>query len=264
MERIKSTDIDVYDFIMQFQKILCQTSNKVVGIYLFGSLTYGGFDRKRSDIDLVVITKTFFKDYELDEIREMHKKLEKVNPYWSKRYEVSYTPVEMLKEKEPPKISRPYYNVIFYDEATYGNEWLINNYLLYNHGITVYGPDFKTLLVENIEIQDIQQCCIKDFFAEWLPKINDDKWLSNSHYQSYLVVNVCRILYTVFNREVANKQISCSWVKNEFAGWVELINEAEAWDYNTTMKKEPEAKEFIEFSRKMLEEWDKKHSRKAL
>jgi len=35
---------------------------------------------------------------------------------------VSYTPLDMLNEKNIPELPRPYYNETFYNEATYGKE----------------------------------------------------------------------------------------------------------------------------------------------
>jgi predicted nucleotidyltransferase len=255
MERIKIIDIEIYNFITHFKNLLLENCNSVIGIYLFGSLAYGGFDKGRSDIDIVVITKTLIKGSELHTIKNIHKELENINEKWSKRLEASYTPIEMLKEKAPPKEPRPYYGEIFYNEATYGNEWLINNYLLYHYGIAIYGPEFKTLINEPINIKDIQQACINDFYAEWIPKIDDHEWLSNSHYQSYLVLNICRIIYTINESEVANKQKSCNWVKSKYKEWEELINEAEVWEYNKIMDKENDTKRFIKFAEKIIEEW---------
>ena len=252
MERIKKIDREIYSFITCFKDLLLENYNSIIGIYLFGSLAYGGFDKSRSDIDIVVITKTLIKGSDLDIIKKIHKKMENISKKWSERFEVSYTPIEMLKEKEPPKTPRPYYGEVFYDEATYGNEWLINNYLLYNHGISVYGPDFKTLLQGPIHINEIKKACINDFYKEWIPKINDDEWLSNSHYQSYLVLNICRILYTINKLDVANKQKSCNWVKTKYPEWNGLIEEAEKWNYDIAMDRKNIVKDFIVFAENII------------
>lgn len=54
--------------------------------------------------------------------------------------------------------------------------------------------------------------------------MNDLQWLSNSHSQSYLVLNLCRILYTIMRGAVASKSGSALWVKNEFCSeWQFLI-----------------------------------------
>jgi predicted nucleotidyltransferase len=259
MDGIKKIDAEIYDFIMYFKNLLLKYFNEnIIGIYLFGSLTYGGFDKESSDIDIVVISKKLFQNNELDLLKYYHKELLESNISWSKRIEVSYTPLEMFKENEPPKIPRPYYNEIFYNEATYGNEWLINNYLLYNYGITIYGPEFKTLVKNPIDIKDVQKACIQDFYKEWLPKIDDDKYLSNDHYQAYVILNLCRILYTIINAETANKTLSAKWVKENYKQWNTLINEAEKWNYSKKMNRINEIKEFIKYSNKIIEEYEKK------
>jgi predicted nucleotidyltransferase len=260
MERIKTVDVEIFDFVIQYKNILLENcSNNIIGIYLFGSLAYGGFNKGRSDIDIVVITKELIKNSELETIKNIHKKMEMINKKWSKRFEASYTPVKMLQERKPPKEPRPYYGEIFYDEASYGNEWIINNYLLYNYGIAIYGPEFKILIKEPINIKEIQEACVNDFYKEWIPKINDHEWLSNSHYQSYLVLNICRILYTINKSEVANKQKSCDWVKKNYKEWEELINEAEEWNYGSIMNKENKVQYFIKFAEKIIEEWENKN-----
>ena len=248
---------EIYDFIDMVKDTLLEECENIIGIYLFGSLTYGGFNEKSSDIDLVVITKALLNKTELDDIKSIHKKLNEMNIQWAKRFEVSYTPVDMLSEKTVPIVPRPYYNEIFYDEATYGNEWLINNYLLINYGKTIYGPDFKTLIKYNITMDDIIGSCINDFYKEWFPKINDDEWLSNSHYQSYIVINICRIMYTIFNSKTENKQNSVNWVKKQHKKWKNLIEEAEKWDYTKTMSKQDEIKEFIKYMEKIIDNKNK-------
>jgi predicted nucleotidyltransferase len=253
MDEIKKIDIEIYEFIVYFKDLLLENNKSIIGIYLFGSLAYGGFDKGRSDIDIVVITKTLIEGSDLNIIKNIHKKMENINKKWSERFEASYTPIEMLKEKEPPQTPRPYYGGVFYDDATYGNEWLINNYLLYNHGISIYGPDFKKLLQEPININEIKLACINDFYKEWIPKINEDDWLSNSHYQSYLVLNICRIIYTINKLEVANKQKSCNWIKNNYSEWKGLIEEAEKWNYGMVMDRKNSVKDFILFAEKVIE-----------
>jgi len=254
---VENINKEISDFIDLFKNTLLEKCGNIIGIYLFGSLTYGGFDEKSSDIDLVVITKTLFDNTELKDIKNIHKKLNEMNIKWAKRFEVSYTPVDMLSEKTAPIVPRPYYNEIFYDEATYGNEWLINNYLLINYGKTIHGPDFKTLIKYNITIDDITRSCVNDFCQEWVPKINDDEWLSSSHNQSYIVLNICRIICTIFNSKTENKQNSANWVKEQYKEWKNLIEEAEKWDYTKTMSKQDEIKEFIKYMEKIIDNKNK-------
>lgn len=109
------------------------------------------------------------------------------------------------------------------------------------------GPDFKTL-VRPISIEDVRDACIQDLFQEWQAKIMDPIYLENSHYQSYVVLNLCRILYTVMCHSTTTKKASAAWVKLEFAPqWNNLIQTAENWSYGQEMNLKEETIEFIKF-----------------
>ena len=219
----------------------------LIGLYLTGSLSYSDFNPESSDIDLLVVLNKPVAKEEIKLIKQLHQKVGKENEKWANRVECSYIPVKMLKNILPPKLPRPYFGEsILYPEAPYGNEWLINNYLLQKHGITLIGPDFKTL-VKPIDIADVQKACIRDLSKEWQPKIADLNYLENSHYQSYVVLNLCRILYTILCEETASKKVSANWVKNEFKQWKNLIETAEKWHYGLELKLQEQTKDFIKF-----------------
>jgi hypothetical protein len=134
----------------------------------------------------------------------------------------------------------------FYAEAPAGNEWIINHYLLSKHGITLVGPDFNDL-VPPIEIDNVRRASARDLFQQWVPKIDDAEWLSNSHYQSYLVLNLCRILHTVIRGEPSSKKIAGNWAKATYPQWTSLIEEAEKWAYGDVMKRQADAVAFLRF-----------------
>jgi hypothetical protein len=221
----------------------------LIGLYLFGSLTYGDFNLDSSDIDLIAITNEQLNPHELKLIKQLHKNIGDQYPVWRDRLECSYTSIEMFKNILPPKEPRPYFGGgIFYDEAPYGNEWIINNYLLYQYGIPLIGQDFNEL-TNPIDTLEVQKACIRDLFQEWEPKMSDFEWLDNSHYQSYLVLNLCRILYTVTEGITGSKKVSAEWAKNKFGlPWSRLITEAQSWKYGKEMSSRNETIEFIKFA----------------
>lgn len=223
-------------------------SEKISGIYLTGSLSYGDFSPESSDIDLVVTLNITASKKELECLNKLHIDVENSYKKWKKRIECSYTLVNMLNETLPPKIPRPYFGEgVFYPQALYGNEWIINQYLLYNHSIPLLGPAFNTL-INPVDILDVQKACIQDLIQEWKPKITDKDYLQNSHYQSYVVLNLCRILYTVILGATASKKTSAAWVKNKFSPqWIHLIQTAENWSYGKTMHNQEEIINFIKF-----------------
>lgn len=237
-------NIVLEELSLAIQKIL---GMNLTGLYLFGSLVYGDFKEGSSDIDLVAIVNQPLSENELEQVIKLHQEFGEEHPKWKERLECSYTPSVMLSSVLPPLEPRPYYGGgIFYADADYGNEWIINNYLLTKHSIALVGPNFDVLL-KPINITEVQKACIRDLFKEWEPKIKDCEWLDNSHYQSYLILNLCRILYTVFCAETASKVVSATWVKNNYTQWKLLIESAETWEYGKTMLFKKEATEFIKF-----------------
>lgn len=222
--------------------------SNLVGFYLTGSLSYSDFNPESSDIDLLALVRERVSPEELRLLKDLHFQIEASYTKWAERIECSYTPLEMLENILPPKEPRPYIGEgRFYDEAHYGNEWLINNYLLYQHGITLFGPDFRTLMPP-VEIADVQKACIRDLFKEWQPKITDPGYLSNSHYQSYVILNLCRILYTVMRGAAGSKKVSAAWVKDYAPQWRDLIETAEKWKYGDVMDRQAETIGFIRYA----------------
>jgi Nucleotidyltransferase domain len=116
-------------------------SNKIVGLYLSGSLAYGDFVPERSDIDLEAVVQSPLTEHELRSVEQLHKQIEERYSQWADRIECSYVPLELMRELTPPATPRPWWGFgTFYPEAPAGNEWIINHYLLSKHGITLAGP----------------------------------------------------------------------------------------------------------------------------
>lgn len=220
----------------------------VVGLYLSGSLTYGDFLPERSDIDLQAVVKRPLSERELQLIERLHKDLNEQHPAWKDRLECTYVPFEHMREILPPKTPRPWWGFdTLYAEAPAGNEWSINQYFLAKYGVALHGPDLNTL-IPTLDMHEVRKASARDLFKEWEPKINDPKWLANSHYQSYLVLNLCRILSTVIGGEPGSKKAAAVWTKATYPQWKNLIEEAERWVYGKEMKRNDDAIAFIKFA----------------
>jgi hypothetical protein len=219
----------------------------LIGFYLTGSLSYGDFVEGRSDIDLAVVLKKPMAPDNLESVKRLHLDAERRHGKWAKRIECSYIPLVMLQNTLPPKDPRPYMGAgIFYPAAPYGNEWLINNYFLYKYGIALIGPDFKAL-AKPVEIADVQKACVNDLHKEWEPKITDPAFLADSHQQSYVVLNLCRILYAVRRGEAVSKKTAAAWAAKEYPQWESLIKTADNWHYGVKMERLVETIDFIKF-----------------
>ena len=237
--------------LLQFyvERLRLTLRGNLEGIYLTGSLSYGDFNYARSDIDIVVIVESPLSHTELDAVRHLHMEVEAKFQAWAKRLEASYTPAPMLGQVRPPLEPRPYWggDGVFHEAAQYGNEWIINNYLLYRYGIVLYGPEFRELTAP-IDMEEVQKACLRDLFQEWEPKAADPEWFQNSHFASYFVLNLCRILFTVMGGEAGSKTVAAEWVRSHYGEpWTGLIHEAEEWSYGSEFKARDQAVELLNF-----------------
>ena len=103
-------------------------------------------------------------------------------------------------------------------------------------------------LILPIHTHAVRQASARDLFQEWVPKIDDSAWLSKSHYQSYLVLNLCRILHTVIYGQPGSKKVADQWVKAKYPQWKDLIEEAERWAYGDEMRRQADTVAFLRFA----------------
>ena len=242
---------DVDAIVRSFTEGVVSTlQENLVGVYLTGSLSYEAFAYDSSDIDITVVMERRASRGELEAIQRLHSHLEAKFVKWAKRLECSYTPVEMLTSVMPPREPRPWYwggDSMLYPEAPFGNEWIINNYHLYNDSIPLVGPGFREL-AEPVDIEEVRKACVRDLFQEWVPKKSNMAWFRDSHHESYFVVNLCRILHTVLCSSAGSKETAAIWAA-EYCGerWRRLICSARRWHYGVDLSIRDEALDFLDF-----------------
>jgi hypothetical protein len=82
----------------------------LVGLYLTGSLSYGGFDPASSDIDFLALCRQRPRANEIAALSAMHRDIASQTPDWAERIEGSYIWESLLTSLEPPSEPRPYIN----------------------------------------------------------------------------------------------------------------------------------------------------------
>src|SRR5689334_2118954 len=73
--------------LSQIQAVLQQ---KLVGVYLYGSLVWGDFDADISDIDLLVATASDIDAQEFAALQRMHHNFVAMHRRWHDRIEIAY------------------------------------------------------------------------------------------------------------------------------------------------------------------------------
>ena len=71
--------------------------DKLLGSYLYGSLIWGDFDIKTSDIDTLCVIRSEITTEELEKLQVMHEEIVAENPEWRNRIEVHYAPIDGIR-----------------------------------------------------------------------------------------------------------------------------------------------------------------------
>jgi len=113
-------------------------------------------------------------------------------------------------------------------------EWIID----FSRSMAPYLKEVPSRTRSTIDIHFVQQASAKGIVQGWLLKVDDATWLSKRHYQSYLDLNLCRLLHTVIRGEPVPKKVAGQWVKSAYSPWTELTEEAERCMYAVEMTRE--------------------------
>jgi predicted nucleotidyltransferase len=236
MKEAENTPYPELDNVLEdyARKIQETVKANFVGFYLQGSLALGDFDLT-SDVDFVVITKEDLLDEQVRNVKRIHKETYNKDNRWVKRFEYSFFPKSKLKT-----LSSPYTNGVrnnaeerklwYFDNGSLNIErsdhcnTLVTRWTVREKGITLLGPDPKTLL-DPIEPNELRKE-IKDTMIGWGEELLENPSpYENRFYQSYLVLNYARMLQNLYKGEIGSKLRGIMWAKSNLdPNWVELMD----------------------------------------
>ncbi len=211
------------DLLKNIQTVL---SEKLAGLYLYGSAVWGDFDLEISDIDLLAATKNIISEDELKQLEKMHANFTEKYPEWNNRIEVQYQSLEGLKTFKTKEIKMANISPgepLHFVQA--GNEWLMNWYFVQDYGKTLFGPSPKEIIepISKEEFIGSVRQHVKFGEEHVMNTIN------SKPYQGYAVMTMCRALYAVTYGEQVSKKKASDWVKEKFPQWKDLIENAFVW-----------------------------------
>jgi len=199
---------------------------RLVGLYLYGSLTTGDFDPDCSDIDLLTVTASQITSLEFESLRGMHIDFARNNSEWEDRIDVVYLPVAALRTfrswKSPIVISpgEPFH--VREGEAL--KDWLQNWYVVRESGLALFGPPPKTIIPPITKEEFVE--AVQRYAAEVSERVRHERD-RKSH--AYAILTVCRALHAVRTGKQASKRQAAFWAQEELPEWSRLIQAALAW-----------------------------------
>jgi hypothetical protein len=222
----------------------------LVGLYLTGSLSYGGFDPASSDIDFLALCRQRPRADEIAALSAMHQDIASQTPDWAERIEGSYIWESLLSSLEPPREPRPYINggTLWAPEPRYGQEWTMNLFVLHERGVALFGPPAAEVF-PRVSIQSMRQASLRSLHEEWEPLLVNDSQLDDPHYQAYITLTLCRILHTQQVDGVASKRDAAHWVKATYGETIRhTVERAEQWEVGQPLDMKREVLELLSFT----------------
>jgi 8-oxo-dGTP pyrophosphatase MutT (NUDIX family) len=203
---------------------------RLVGVYVHGSLASGDFDPLRSDIDFLVVTDGPLPDEVLPALEAMHARLAEGGQRWADKLEGSYIPRDALRRYDPACSLHPALRVGGpFGLDGHGVDWVIQRHVLRERGIALAGPDLRDL-IDPLSPDDLRRAARATLEEWWAPQLRDASRLQEALYRAYAVLTMCRALYTIQHGAVVTKAAAARWAQGALGErWAPLIERALAW-----------------------------------
>ena len=236
------------DFLVALQAIL---GEKLLGFYLYGSLSLGDFDPESSDVDFLIVTTEELSGKVLDELRKMRATLAANGNRYAQRLEGSYISRAALRRYDPDHACHPTIGSDWkFQVARHGSNWIIERHIVREHGVIVWGPSPRNLIdpVSPHELRRAVHETLEQFWQKQLTGL-EPEWLRPRHYQAFAVLTMCRALYTLSQGEIVSKPAAATWAfQTLHPRWRPLIEQALIWRHQDDKDDLTETLAFIHFA----------------
>jgi hypothetical protein len=198
---------------------------QLLGLYLYGSVTFSAFTPGVSDIDLLAVTDGPITPKVIARLQPMHAEIAARFPEWRDRIEVIYVPRQALATFRT-RFSE--IGVISPGEPLHipsaGIDWLMNWRQVRHSGQVVSGPPAETYVPDTTIAEYVT--AVRDHaaaFGEWMPDMRSPRQ------QSYAVLTLCRALYTVRHGHDTSKAEAATWLAARMPHYAPVLEQALRW-----------------------------------
>lgn len=215
-------------FLMRARALL---GTRFVGMYMYGSRALGDFDPLNSDIDFIIVTEGELAHDVIVALREMHEEFDQSGSPWVENIEVVYADREALRTfpasaKTYPQVEKG--RKFFVEPLEIG--WIFQCFILRHYGVVVDGPAPKEL-IPPLDPDEMRRAAAP-VASMWQRQAREDptwlEWLRGErHHHAFVVLTLCRLLYTLERTDVASKPRAAQWAQELFGErWFTLIADA--------------------------------------
>jgi len=210
MSLAKNIPNDLRDLLQamaaDFRAIL---SRNLVGIYLWGSLTYGAFDERCSDVDLVTVTARDLNDREFSALDEWFQHQAEQNR-WVKRLDIRFVIDHEFLDKTSRCCGLYHDTERLVRHGSDGNPIMWVN--IAQSGVTLWGKNAKCIAPQ------VSEQCLNDALLLEVNYLKEDLHANAGSrserafiHNAYAVLTACRILYSAYHRKLVSKDQAYDW-----------------------------------------------------
>ena len=226
--------------------------SNLVGVYLRGSIVMGDFDPETSDLDFFTVTEHPVSDAEFAALNALHVRLGQIANRYGDQLEGPYIHRSAVRRYEPgqrhPTIARG--EALGWSE--HGHNWLLERWTVREHGITLFGPDPKTL-IDPISSEELR-AAVRTRLNDWVDYANDPDdpgWQGPRGGMAYAVETMCRAMCSLASGELPSKRRAVEWALETLPEpWRSTVERSQIWRTDDTVDPEiiPEVKRFIHWA----------------
>ncbi|HZT90651.1 MAG TPA: aminoglycoside adenylyltransferase domain-containing protein [Gaiellaceae bacterium] len=199
-----------------------------VGTYLHGSFALGAGD-EWSDVDFLCVVERDPDAREQDALQAVHRRLFDRRAPWGRHLEGSYAPRAELRRTTGDRW-------FYFDHGSTTPVWdahcnkALVRWTLREHGIVLDGPPLSELVepVAADELRAEARAALAEY-AQWAHEPMEQAPSGMNWWkQTYVVLTLCRVLWTVRHGTIVSKDEAASWAARELPGWADLVQRAVA------------------------------------
>lgn len=235
-------------------KMQAVLGERLVGLYLCGSLALGDFDPASSDIDFLAVTDDELPEELIDQLGEMHAALAASDNPYARRHEGSYVPRAALRRYDAANARYPRMST---DEPfqvwAHDSSWNVQRAIAREHGVVLWGPAPETL-IEPVAPQEVRAAVCAHLQEWWQSRLDAPEWMRPRDYQAYTVLTLCRVLYTLELGALCSKPQAAAWAQIVYPQWGPMIERALAWRADHEAEDVTETMDFLRAALRLARE----------
>lgn len=197
-----------------------------VAACLQGSFAVGDFDR-HSDVDFIVAIEEEVSDKQVRALQTMHERLYHLDCDWAQHLEGSYFPKGILKDYS--QCGKPLWYLDHGSRALVRSNHcntVVVRWVVREHGVALAGQN-PASLVDPIPVELLRREILATIRVWGRQILDEPERFKNRFYQTFIVLNYCRMLHDLHTGRTASKRAGAEWAKVTLDPfWVGLIDRA--------------------------------------